>query len=129
MTNERLEIELADSERARINASEDIFALEEEAKELRAEIKRLQAENAALRAVIDSRDKALGFEEIPDGHPNSVVSVNQKCPRCGYVTANVFDCPVCKNPSAPLGKVGCDNYQFRSGEYCGNCGFHVSEHK
>jgi len=25
-------------------------------------------------------------------------------------------------------KVGCKNFQLRGGEYCGNCGFHASEH-
>lgn len=25
-------------------------------------------------------------------------------------------------------KVGCNNFQLRGGEYCGNCGFHASEH-
>lgn len=31
------------------------------------------------------------------------VSPNQKCPRCGFVTMNVFDCPTCKNPGTPYG--------------------------
>jgi hypothetical protein len=24
--------------------------------------------------------------------------INQKCPRCGFITSNIFNCPVCKNP-------------------------------
>lgn len=36
--------------------------------------------------------------------PIAMPSTNQKCPRCGFVTANVFDCPTCKNPMAPFGE-------------------------
>lgn len=25
-------------------------------------------------------------------------------------------------------KVGCSNFQFRSGGFCGNCGFHMDQH-
>lgn len=27
--------------------------------------------------------------------------INQRCPKCGFVTADVFNCPTCKNPEAP----------------------------
>lgn len=33
-----------------------------------------------------------------------LAAVNQKCPRCGFVTANVFDCPTCKDPMTPFGQ-------------------------
>lgn len=32
--------------------------------------------------------------------------------------------------AAPVkpGKSGCNDFQMRSGEFCGNCGFHIDEH-
>lgn len=61
---------------------------------LRMEVDRLTRENACLREVIESRDRALGFVPLP--HPDWRSGKVQDEPRAEFDSSLIPDCPQCR---------------------------------
>lgn len=85
-----------------IPVAEIVAALEREAANTDTDPRWMAAQ--CLRHVAGWESRTLMcFVDTRPSTPETAVAPNQKCPRCGFVTQNVFDCPTCKNPDAPFG--------------------------